>query len=210
MNAVKYPRTPHLPWSNPTDDDRVIESLSGFEGEEIIVTPKLDGENTTMTSSRFYARSLEEATGVLRERVKGVWHSVAHEIPEGWRICGENMQWKHSIHYRHLSSWFYVFGIWDSLNYSLSWDNTLEWCDIFGLTPVPRLYRGPWDENIVKSLPQPEYNGDLMEGIVVRVARSFRQEEFDSVVAKWVRPNHVSSDRHWRYAPLTENVLEGD
>lgn len=43
---TKYPRTLHLPGSpGMTDDDKVIKSLAGFEGEEVVVTAKMDGEN---------------------------------------------------------------------------------------------------------------------------------------------------------------------
>lgn len=46
---VKYPRTHHLPWSECiADDDRIIDSLNAFEGQQVVVHAKFDGENTTM------------------------------------------------------------------------------------------------------------------------------------------------------------------
>ena len=54
---VKYPRTPHLPWSpGATADDRVHTDLAGLEGREIVVTEKLDGENTTIYRDHVHAR----------------------------------------------------------------------------------------------------------------------------------------------------------
>lgn len=45
VSRIKYPRTYHLPTSpGVTDDDRVLESYAGFEGQEIVVTEKMDGE----------------------------------------------------------------------------------------------------------------------------------------------------------------------
>jgi len=44
---IKYPRTYHLPWSpGVNSDDRIIQDLSGVKGKEVIVTLKMDGENT--------------------------------------------------------------------------------------------------------------------------------------------------------------------
>jgi hypothetical protein len=40
-DLVKYPRTMHLPWSpGLQNDDRVIESLDGLIGQEVVVTDK--------------------------------------------------------------------------------------------------------------------------------------------------------------------------
>lgn len=41
----KYPRTLHLPQSlSVTSDDKVHKSLDQFEGKEVIITEKLDGD----------------------------------------------------------------------------------------------------------------------------------------------------------------------
>ena len=41
----KYPRTSHLPWSlGSTDDDKMLQSVDHFIGQEVVVTVKLDGE----------------------------------------------------------------------------------------------------------------------------------------------------------------------
>ncbi|MFE9924807.1 RNA ligase family protein, partial [Streptomyces sp. NPDC005774] len=46
---VHYPRTPHLPWSpGAASDDIRAGDLSGLRGREVVVTEKLDGENTTL------------------------------------------------------------------------------------------------------------------------------------------------------------------
>ena len=46
---TKYPRTPHLPWSpGASDDDVRVADTAMSEGREVVVTEKLDGENTTL------------------------------------------------------------------------------------------------------------------------------------------------------------------
>ena len=45
----KYPRTYHVPWSpGTTSDDRLLKSVDQFVGKRVVVTEKMDGENTTM------------------------------------------------------------------------------------------------------------------------------------------------------------------
>ena len=44
---VKYPSTPHLPTSpNIADDDTIIDDFKMFDGKEVVVTEKMDGENS--------------------------------------------------------------------------------------------------------------------------------------------------------------------
>jgi hypothetical protein len=126
---VKYPRTPHLPWSpGKTNDDKLIESLVGFEGKNVTVTVKCDGENTTLYQNYLHARSLDYSSHPSRTWLKSFHANFAHNVPEGWRICGENLYAKHSIKYSNLESYFLVFSIWNEQNVCLSWDDTIEWC----------------------------------------------------------------------------------
>jgi len=202
-DRVKYPRTFHLPWSpGKTEDDKTMADTSGLEGEEVVVTAKLDGENTSFYADYIHARSLEYASRIDRDRIRALHASIAYDIPVGWRVCGENVWAEHSISYRDLDSIFYVFGIWNDKNTCLPWDETLEWTTLLGLQPVPVLYRGPWNEKGVRAggfMPKPAETSyqDEMEGYVVRVTRSFRESEFRRVTGKFVRKGHVRTQAHW-------------
>ncbi len=210
--SFKYPRTFHFPWSpGLVNDDRMLESVSVFhEMSEIVVTEKLDGENTSMYRDNFHARSLDGRHHPSRDWVKRLHGQIAHEIPEGWRICGENMLAVHSIEYHYLRSYFYVFGIYNEENVCLSWDDTVEFCSLLGLTTVPELYRGPYSDGKgggFESLALNFYTGesvitgdgpaDEQEGYVVRNAGAFRYEDFSANVAKYVRKNHVQTSAFW-------------
>lgn len=60
---VKYPRTLHLPWSpNLQNDDRRMEDISGMKGQEVVVTLKMDGENTSCYRDHVHARSLDSGS----------------------------------------------------------------------------------------------------------------------------------------------------
>lgn len=205
---VKYPRTRHLPWSlGTTNDDVKLKDLSHFNGREVVVTEKMDGENTSMYSDHIHARSIDSKHHPSRNWVKALHASVAHNIPEGWRVCGENLYARHSVSYDDLSTYFMVFSIWDEHNMALSWDETVEYTDLLGLEPVPVLWRGEWDEKIIRSL---EVDTETSEGYVVRVTDSFSYDEFGVSLAKWVRENHVQTDTHWMHQQVVPNGLKED
>ncbi len=205
---VKYPRTMHLPWSpGVTDDDKIMPDLSNFEGKVVIVTEKMDGENTTMYRDHIHARSIDSKGGEDRAWVKQFWSSFAHEIPDGWRICGENLWAEHSIHYKDLKSFFYGFSIWNEMNVCLNYDETLDWMYLLGITPMPTLYRGVWDEKKIRALEK-DLKWEKNEGYIVRVYEAFPYSAFKKSVAKFVRKGHVQTTKHWRQGrAFTPNEL---
>lgn len=206
---VKYPRTHHLPWSpGVTDDDRMLKSTEHFEGRRVIVTAKLDGENTSMYRDHIHARSIDSKGGEDRAWVKNFWSNICYEIPEDWRICGENLWAEHSIHYAGLESFFYGFSVWNERNLCLSWDDTVQYFELLGITPVPVIYDGIWKHDSAIRLAA-EYEVDehdrivpkkwqKEEGYIVRVADAFSYADFKKSLAKYVRKGHVNTTKHWR------------
>lgn len=193
---VKYPRTYHLPWSpGMNDDDRQHSTLLGFEGREVVVTEKMDGENTTLYPTHIHARSVDGRSHPSQSWVRNFHSQVAHEIPFGWRVCGENLYARHSVSYTGLPTYFMGFSVWDYSNICLSWDQTLEFFELVDITPVPVLYQGIFDVETIKSL-QGDWN--TREGYVVRIADAFHYSQFRCVVGKSVRAGHVNTVEHWR------------
>lgn len=210
-NRVKYGRTNHLPWSpGITDDDRVLKSVSHLIGKRVIMTTKADGENTNMYTDGIHARSLDSRGGEDRAWVKQFWATVAHDIPQDWRICGENMWAEHSIHYTDLPSYFLGFSMWNERNVCLSWDDTLQYFELLGITPVTVLYDGVWDEVKIRAIEK-TMQWDKDEGYVIRLADSFPYSEFKNSVTKFVRKGHVQTSKHWRSGrQFTPNELKKD
>lgn len=207
-NEVKYPRTNHVPWSQSVQsDDRVYRDMSFFHGKRVIVTKKMDGENTSMYRHTIHARSIDGTHHYTRDWVKAFWATLNYEIPEGWRICGENLWGQHSIIYQDLESYFQGFSIWDERNVALSWDDTLEWFDLLGITPVEVMYDGIYDEEAIKKLYK-DSDWETLEGWVMRVADSFSYSQFRHSVAKFVRKGHVQTDKHWKEGDVKPNGLK--
>ena len=207
---IKYPRSMHFPWSGKTtDDDRMLRDAKHFEGKEVVVSLKMDGENSSLYRDYFHARSIDGNSHASQSYVKNLHYKIAYNIPEDWRLCGENLYAKHSIKYNNLKSYFMLFSIWNERNECLDWDETLEWAELLGLETVPVIYEGIWDEDKIKSFSNiKEYNGDLVEGYVVRVRSGFSYGDFRISVAKYVSEQFREGLKHeynWRYRPFDVN-----
>ena len=206
--SIKYPHTGHLYWSQSLqNDDKMIQNMSMLEAcRDVVVTEKRDGENSTLGRDFIHARSLDSRNHISRSWVKQLHGSIKHDIPEWMRICGENLYAVHSIAYNDLPTYFEVFNIWRD-NTCLSWDLTMEWCDLLGLQTVPVLYRGPWNEMIIRGIIE-DKDMNKFEGYVVRIADSFTIDAFPYSIAKYVRKGHVQTDEHWMERPVVPNKLK--
>ena len=213
----KYPRTPHLPWSpGQTDDDKVLKDTSHFLGKEIVATIKMDGECSTLYRNYYHARSVDSKDHPSRHWLKGFHSQVRYHIPEGWRVCGENLFAKHSIKYTELPSYFLVFSVWTDENKCLSWPKTKDFCDDVFHT-VTTFQTGPWLPNMEKVLSDKFIGSSKIkfrypyaeehEGYVVRLSNVFHFDEFSKSVAKFVRKNHVQTEDHWMFSTIEKNKL---
>lgn len=203
-DTVKYPRTYHLPWSeNLNEDDRMIEDVDIFRGRNVIVTEKMDGENTTLYNNYIHARSVNGRTHDSQNWVRNFWAQIKNDIPLGYRICGENLFAKHSIYYEDLPTYFMGFSMWNKNNECLSWDETIEWFSLLNITPVPVLYRGNFNELKIKEISK-RLDSKRCEGYVLRSENSFTYRDFRNNVAKYVRKNHIQTVQHWKYGQKIE------
>lgn len=205
----KHPRTLHLPWSlnAGNDEDSVHGDDSCFVGREVVASLKMDGEQTSFYRDKYHARALDSGYHSTRTWVGNLWGQIAHEIPYGWRIIGENMFAEHSIAYKGLPTYFFVYAIFNEKNECLSWDDTTEWTELLGLTLVPTIYRGTYDRATIEKLrPEAKWSNDA-EGYVLRRADIFSYYDWSNAVGKFVRADHVKTDRHWRHTAVIANQL---
>lgn len=215
---VKYPRTPHIGWSPGKTVDDVVLSGQVWQGRDCVMTEKIDGENTTMYPDHIHARSLDSKHHPSRSWVKKLHSEIAHKIPQGWRICGENVYAKHSIFYTNLPSYFLVFSIWNQQNSCLSWSETKDWCELLGLEHVPEVQSMKFDETYLKDFwkgysrygtyaDESQKVKVEAEGYVIRVPGSFSYDDFSDSCVKYVRSNHVQTSEHWMHQKVIPNEL---
>jgi hypothetical protein len=199
-NAIKYPKTFHYPFSEGLqNDDRRMEDETCFNGKDVAITIKMDGENTSMYRDGIHARSLYAMSHSSQDFIKGFWGNIRYDIPKGWRVCGESMFARHSIEYNDLESFFYVFSVWNENNVCLSLDETLKFCEERDLKHVDILGVVRIEDNNFDVLER-EYKAIVEqghEGIVVRNIKSYHFSEFQQNIAKAVRKNHVQTSKHW-------------
>lgn len=215
ISRFKYPRTFHLPYSETLSDDdkRLPDDVDFFGHREIVMTEKMDGENTSVYPDGFiHARSLDGNRHEWQAWLKKYIQSWCMDIPDGWRVCGENLYPRHSISYRFPDEtyFFQVFGIYNEKGFCLSWDDTVSWCDMLGIRHVPVIYRGAYfgKDKTLKifsdyKLRTLNSTGNETEGFVMRCADEFNVAGFNSndpngcSIAKYVSKNHVTTDSHW-------------
>lgn len=208
--AFKYFSTFHLPWTQAaTKDDKIftVKQLETyfFPMKDAYASIKMDGENTTIGRGFSHARSLDSKDHWSRHHIKQLAAVLYKDIEPGWRICGENMLAIHSIEYKNLESFFYVFSVWDETNTRLSLDEMIEYCDFLDLKMAPIITRGPFrGMNFVNNLGL-----DLTqdEGYVVSNSGRFHYNDAAKNLAKFVRKDHVQTDEHWMTGPIRKNTL---
>ena len=211
---IKYPRTLHLPCSpGATSDDKMLteSQLDAYYcGVTVGYFEKLDGENSSLYNDHLHARSLDSRHHPSRDWLKRYHSEFAHDIPDNWRVCGENMFAQHSISYDNLDSYFYGFSIWDENNMCLSWADTLIWFKMLGIQPVPLVTD---IDCLVNSTFHKQLGESLVaqgkEGFVMRDIKAFPYSQFDKKVAKYVRANHVTTNKHWAHQEIIPNKLKG-
>lgn len=211
---IKYPRTYRLPWSVDSEknmkDDKLLEDDSIFHGNKVIVTVKMDGENTTMYNDYIHARSINSDSHPTRNWVKGYWAQINYMLDDNMRICGENLYAKHTIEYNNLETYFYGFSMWID-NVCLSWEDTLEYFHILKIKPVPTLYYGLYNKQEIISRYEKHFKGSECEGYVIRNANEFDYSQFRFNVGKFVEQGFKqqvnNAHGHWISQKITPNKL---
>lgn len=217
--SYKYSRTFHAPWSKgATDDDKILHNIDSLLGEPIIISEKIDGSNSCLEYSNCYARTHSgPPTHPSFDGFKALHSTVKYNIPENIQLFGEWVYALHSIAYSKLPSYFMLFNVRniDNLIWT-SWEEVELWAEEIKVPTVPVLYRGTVNskeelkELTDKFMEEPSVCGEEREGVVIRLSREFKDDEFYKSIVKVVRENHVKSTSHWKFQKIIKNKLIGD
>lgn len=211
---AKYPRTFHLPWSpGATRDDRIQKDVTELLDEKVIITEKMDGSNVCLRHDGVFARSHSGPPNHPSfDPLKSLHAALKHDIPEDREIFGEWCYAKHSIEYSKLPSYFMCFGVREAGVWR-NWPKVQRVCKGLDLEHAPVLYEGTLSsegdlQKLVQKLAgEPSFCGGEREGLVVRVADDFTDDDFDRCVLKYVRADHVQTDVHWKHKEIVKNKL---
>lgn len=209
-DARKYPRTLHFPFSPGTQsDDRIALDVSALtSGGRIVITEKLDGENTCLNARGVFARSHGAPTRNPWASYLAPLHARLQPQLRSLELFGESVYAVHSIRYGNLDAFFYLFAIRDGDRW-LGWEEVSEYAELIDVPTVPVLYEGPVSAPALRPLveglvsqpsrksPLPPLPPSPIEGVVARIASEFDDVDFSHSVFKWVRRGHVQTDQHW-------------
>jgi len=141
MNAQKkYCRSLHAQISlGTTSDDRFmpdgyVEAFAKMEG--LVLTEKLDGQNNCFNKNGVFARSHAAPSQHPWDKplIKR-WNLIKNDLND-LEIFGENMFGIHSIGYKNLESYFYVFAVREGDQW-LSWDEVKFYAAMLDFPTVP-------------------------------------------------------------------------
>lgn len=202
MHSPKYPRTYHFPFSpGTTSDDRILHNWEQILQHPLVMTEKLDGENTCLKASGVYARSHAAPTrNPWARNMLGVWERLKNDLGE-LEIFGENLYGIHSIEYERLPAHFFIFAIREQ-DHWLAWEEVVFYAKLVDLPVVPVVQQRHFTVDAIQACIQQgmkqgsAFGGDC-EGYVFRNAHGFPSSEFSQNVIKYVRKNHVKTDEHW-------------
>lgn len=213
--SKKYNRTFHLSFSpGATKDDKIAKNTQELLNNSVILTVKMDGSNVCMEHENCFARSHSTSPSHLSfSAFKALHASVKHLIPANVQIFGEWLYAKHSIHYTELPNYFMIFAVRKD-DIWLSWNEVKEYAELINCPTVPEIGKFVFtkEEFIEKCILSYMKNtksvcGGDIEGVVIRNANSFHNDSFVNNVMKWVRPNHVQTDEHWKDQDIVKNFL---
>lgn len=203
----KYPRTYHFPFSpGRSSDDKIFDNFEPyFKGKEVVITEKMDGENTTIYKDYCHARSIDSKHKEYHSWLLSYIRQFQYLLNDNERVCGEYLYAKHSIYYNNLPNYFMVFSIWQDEK-CLSWQETIDRCKELNLITVPILYVGQYNKEVIdKAIKEVEsHNG---EGIVMRLASEYNYNDFNQSIIKYVRANHIQTDNHWSTQSIIKNKM---
>lgn len=203
----KYNRTLHLPQSlGVTNDDKLHKSIQQFDGIEVVVTEKMDGENTTIHCNGTHARSIDSKYHPSRSWMKQFAASISPSLSPNERVIGEYMFAQHSIDYDNLDTYFYGFA-WFIDDELQSWNDTMIRFISLNITPVPKLYQGIYYANLIDDIAS-SLDTTKQEGFVLRSSSKIKNEDFSKYVGKFVRKGHVQTDKHWMHSEIIQNKLK--
>jgi hypothetical protein len=88
----------------------------------------------------------------------------------------------------------------------LHWDEQAAFLASIWVKVVPQLYRGPLTMDVLASI-ESKLDIERCEGYVIATVAGFHYDDFGAHVAKWVRPKHVQTDKHWMTQAVVPNKL---
>ncbi len=148
-----------------TSDDRFMPNgyVKAFaKMSDLVLTEKLDGQNNCFNKYGVFARSHAAPSQHAWDKpLLKRWELIKNDLND-LEIFGENMYGIHSIAYRNLESFFYVFAIRENDRW-LSWEEVQFYAALLDFPTVPEIkIKTPLAVFIEKSLAKNKDENDIL------------------------------------------------
>ena len=201
----KYPSTRYWLWSPGSGrQDSMHVDPHHFVDMPVIVTEKLDGANTLLHNGRVYGRDAAVPSDAGWMAMVKKHHAWKVTEPDA-HLYGEDIYGLHSIAYDPVpeNRTFYAFALRNGCGAFSSFAELEAYAVDKDIPVVPVLFRG-WFHSVEEirafidqAQDEPSVLGGEREGVVLRLACGFPEQEFPDNVCKSVRACHVQTDEHW-------------
>jgi ATP-dependent RNA circularization protein (DNA/RNA ligase family) len=218
---MKYPRIPHVPFSNITDvddivlDDRWMRSL--FFGEEWVITEKIDGSQTSFEfidgkiearnrNTKLLEGGMDRQYTPLPSWISCHYDDLWQMIGNGLILFGEWMFHVHTVEYSSLPDWFLCFDLYDKNRASfLPFESAMETCRHHGFATVPIITRTVIrsKEHLLSYIGKSAFTSGQMEGIVMHSIDGNTHVKLVTEAFK----NAVDMERHWKVCTRVKNAV---
>jgi hypothetical protein len=230
---VKYPKTPHLFGSTGTTDDAHLSARQSMEflaNESLLIEEKIDGTNVGIHFSdegklilqcrgHLITEGMHPQYDLFKQWAAAKQYTFAEQLQNRFILFGEWVYARHTIHYRKLPHYFFVFDIYDKHEQVfLSHERRSDMLSTTAIPTVPQLTSGPVKTTqLEKLMGASKFSGQfenssashpdqLMEGLYLRI-------EDGGIVtgrAKFVRRKFVDQMKQndeWRHKAIVPNGL---
>ena len=201
----KYPRTPYCPFSPSLSKDALVSPMTTFIGTPVVITEKLDGSNVMLHQGAAYPRSVTSDSrqpwlGMVRKH--HAWKTT--DYPD-IQFYGEDLYGVHAIQYDAMleEQTFRLFAVRQENTWA-GWNEVQKWANLIDVMTVPLITEITFDSMqqaqlmITDLMKKPSAIGPEKEGIVIRKACAFEEQQFQESLCKAVRKHHVQPDAdHW-------------
>lgn len=93
---MKFPRTPHMPGSNTTEDGVHADLMFP---EQVVITEKMDGSNLMVSRNTFMSRDGKTPHNEWTGPFHPIFVTISSLIPYGMWIAGEFLFWRKAVNY---------------------------------------------------------------------------------------------------------------
>lgn len=181
-SRYQYPPIPHVPWSKSIPMTGAgLKSMNHMKGKEVVLTLHMKSENSALSRDHLHAMTFTGKRYAAGGLIKNFHRKIADNMTISERVIGENLSANHAVAYYDMPSYLLGMQVWHG-GFCLPYNQTLTRLAELGITPVRELWRGIYDEKVIRNI-QATLDSEVHEGTLLRTTSGFAYRDFHQHVA---------------------------